>query len=76
MSSLKDIPAYPMQWRKEGHYGEVWYDEHFGITLHQYYAGLAMISPHNKGIDQEQRAAWARAQADALIAELEKQSDQ
>ena len=76
MNELKNKPVHPMQWRKEGHYGETWYDEQFGITLRQHYAGLAMAGQVASGDFKDPSCAgiakWSVAYADALIAELEK----
>lgn len=75
MSDLKNKAVHPMQWRMDGPYGQTSYDEQFGITLREHYAGLAMMgqiaAPALKDASCGGIAKWSVAYADALIAELE-----
>lgn len=65
--SIGDLPAFPRDHR---------YDGHNGITLRQYYAGIAMQGVLASDVEQklgsELVAKWAVSAAEHLIAELEK----
>lgn len=69
---IGDLPAFPTD--NEAQVGPNIY--HFsGMTLRQYYAGLAMQGLLARyGNDDDRLANWALREADALIAELDKQS--
>jgi hypothetical protein len=68
MSNLSDKPAFPVPYDATG------FTAVGGITLREYYAGLAMqgLMDANDLAKEESIAKWAVGYADALIAELEK----
>ncbi|MFA5704647.1 MAG: hypothetical protein WC982_14170 [Advenella sp.] len=69
--SDKSKPAFPVPYTVQNMYGDQVTEHTDGMTLREYYAGLAMqvmVASHN---DYEPR--WAVAFADALIAELQRE---
>ena len=76
-------PAFPRSYsRAERPDGRLLYEEeaHKGMTLREYYAGLALagLSANElayEGMTYEQQASACFSLADAIIAELEKEND-
>ena len=63
MSKDTSGPAFPYVCKEAGHYSD-------GMTLRQWYAGLAMRGwAADGGVDVEAGARWAFKLADAMIAE-------